>query len=119
MAQKGVFDLLGALARLAGPKPWHLLVAGNGPEEESFRARVRSLGLQNRVTLAGYLNSSLLALAYRGADLFVFPSWSEGFPTVILEAMDAGLPIVTTHLRGAADHLQEGIHACFVPPRDP
>jgi len=43
----------------------------------------------------------------------------EGFPTVILEAMGAGLPIVTTRSRGAPDHLVEGEHVLFVPPHDP
>jgi glycosyltransferase involved in cell wall biosynthesis len=69
--------------------------------------------------MAGYLQGDDLQRAYRSANLFVFPSWREGFPTVITEAMDAGLPIVTTYIRGAADHLKEGVHACFVPPQNP
>jgi glycogen(starch) synthase len=49
----------------------------------------------------------------------VLPRWFDGFPTVIAEAMHAGLPIVTTPLRGMADHLENGINALLVPPRDP
>ncbi|MBI5383776.1 MAG: glycosyltransferase family 4 protein [Verrucomicrobia bacterium] len=117
--EKGIYDLLDALALWCGEQPFHLLMAGQGPEEDAFRGRVAELGLQTRVTLTGYLDSTRLPRAYRAADVFVLPSWSEGFPTVITEAMDAGLPVVTTRLRGAADHLQEGVHACFVPPRAP
>ena len=117
--EKGIYDLLDALARWKGQQPFHLLVAGQGPEEDAFRARIRELGLEANVRLTGYLDNERLRRAYRAADLFVLPSWSEGFPTVITEAMDAGLPVVTTYLRGAADHLQEGVHACFVPPRAP
>jgi glycosyltransferase involved in cell wall biosynthesis len=69
--------------------------------------------------VAGHVNETSLRCAYESADIFVLPSWSEGLPTVLLEAMDAGLPIVTTRIRGAADHLQEGVHACLVPPRNP
>jgi glycosyltransferase involved in cell wall biosynthesis len=49
--------------------------------------------------------------------IFVFPSWDEGFPTVLAEAMDSGLPVVTTHIRGAADHLIPEQNALFVEPR--
>src|SRR5205823_173848 len=68
--------------------------------------------------LPGYLAGAELEAAYREATLFVFPSWVEGFPTVLAEAMDAGLPIVTTRIRGAADHLVAGENALFVEPRD-
>lgn len=117
--EKGIFDLLDALALLGPQTPFHLLVAGGGPDEQAFRSRIGALGLDEKVTLAGYLDAPKLQRAYWSADLFVFPSWREGFPTVITEAMAAGLPIVTTYIRGAADHLKEGTHACFVPPKDP
>jgi glycosyltransferase involved in cell wall biosynthesis len=116
---KGIFDLLEALALMEGRTPFHLLVAGTGAEEQAFKDRIKSLQLQNRVTMAGYLIGDQLWQSYQAADLFVFPSWSEGFPTVITEAMDAGLPMVATHIRGAVDHLQDGVHGRFVPPRDP
>lgn len=117
--EKGVFDLLDAMVLLSAHTPFHLVVAGFGPEEENLRQRISVLGLEGKVTMAGYLQGEDLRRAYRSADLFVFPSWREGFPTVITEAMDSGLPIVTTYIRGAADHLKEGVHACFVPPQNP
>src|SRR5581483_7773435 len=61
-----------------------------------------------------------LAVSYRDADVFVLPTYHpEGFPTAISEAMSAGLPVVTSNVRGNADHLIEGRNALFVPPRDP
>jgi glycosyltransferase involved in cell wall biosynthesis len=117
--EKGIFDLLEAMVILGQQTAFHLLVAGGGPDEQSFRARIHALRLEDKVTLAGYLDAPKLQRAYQSADLFVFPSWREGFPTVITEAMAAGLPIVTTYIRGAADHLKEGVHACFVPPKSP
>jgi glycosyltransferase involved in cell wall biosynthesis len=82
-------------------------------------ALVHSLDLQDRVVMPGYLEGGELEAAYAAAAAFVLPTWwIEGFPTVIAEAMHAGLPIVTTPIRGMADHLEEGTNALFVPPRD-
>jgi glycosyltransferase involved in cell wall biosynthesis len=119
IVEKGIFDLLEALERLNGKIPFHLLMVGSGPAEQDFRSRVQRSGLQDAITVTGHVDDETLRLAYRSADVFVLPSWSEGFPTVLAEAMDAGLPIVTTRIRGAADHLQDGLHAYLVPPRDP
>jgi glycosyltransferase involved in cell wall biosynthesis len=116
--EKGIFDLLEALARALERAACHLAIVGDGDKASEVRRRIRELGIERHVTLRGYLSGSELLAAYREADLFVLPSWSEGFPTVIAEAMNAALPVVTTRIRGAADHLQEGEHALFVAPRD-
>ncbi|MEJ7810901.1 MAG: glycosyltransferase family 4 protein [Gemmatimonadaceae bacterium] len=116
---KGIFGLLDAVAELDASTPWHLLVAGEGEAGARVAERVRALGLEGRVTLAGYLRGDALDAAYRAATVFALPTWwMEGFPTVIAEAMGAGLPIVTTPIRGIADHLKDGVNAVFVPPRD-
>ena len=120
IAEKGVFDTLSAFSLLRQRTRCRLLVVGAGPEEERVAERGRELGLADDIVLAGHLSGDELERAYRAADVFVFPTyWFEGFPTVISEAMAAGLPIVTTRTRGIADHLQEGVNALFVPPRAP
>jgi glycosyltransferase involved in cell wall biosynthesis len=118
--EKGIFDLLEATAILNQQVPCHLVVAGDGPEAQLVRERVADLRLTGCVQVAGYLTGNELAAAYHTATLFVLPTyWAEGFPTVVSEAMDAGLPIVTTRMRGVADHLVEGVNALFVPAHDP
>jgi glycosyltransferase involved in cell wall biosynthesis len=120
MAEKGVFETLEAFARLRVSAPARLVIAGDGPAADQVRARAESLGLADAVRVTGYLGPEELARAYARADVFVLPTyWKEGCPTAILEAMQAGLPVITTALRGAADYLEEGVHALFVPPRDP
>ena len=116
--EKGVFDLIEALSLVNSSVPVHLLVVGDGKETESIKKRIADLKLGKQVILTGYLQGKALQEAYHCADIFVLPSYQEGFPTVIAEAMNAGLPIVTTRIRGAVDHLQEGINTLFVPPRD-
>ena len=118
--EKGIFDTLEAFAVLQARRPCHLVIAGIGPAAEGVASRVAALGLSGSVTLAGLLSHDELVAKYRAADIFVLPTyWAEGFPTVVAEAMSIGLPIVTTRLRGMADHLKEGVNALFVPPRAP
>ena len=117
--EKGIFDLIEALTFVKSSVPVHLLVVGDGKETHLIKKRVSELRFENQVTLTGYLQGNALQKAYHYSDLLVLPTYSEGFPTVIAEAMNAGLPIVTTRIRGAIDHLQEGINTLFVPLRDP
>lgn len=116
--EKGVFDLVEAFADVLEQAQCNLVLVGEGEQERELRARVGRLGLEDRVSMPGYLTGSALGDRYRESTIFVLPSWSEGFPTVLAEAMDAGLPIVTTRIRGAADHLVAGENALFVEPRD-
>jgi len=114
IAPKGIYDLLGAMPRLLQRSPCHLMVAGAG-EDGRVRRLIAELGIGDSVTLVGYLEGPALSAAYRAASVFVLPTyWVEGFPLVVLEALFFGLPIVTTRIRGMADHLSEGVHALFV-----
>ena len=99
-------------------QPCRLVVAGAGPVAEEVGRRIATMGLSDLVDLRGYITGDDLLSAYRDADLFVLPSYREGFPLVVMEAMDHGLPVVTTPIRGCADHLQPGVNALFTPPRD-
>ena len=119
IVDKGIQETLDAFARLTQRLPCKLVVAGDGPLKHEIGTYVRQHGLSDRVTLAGYLSRDEMRQAYLHADLLVLPSYHrEGFPTVVSEAMNAGLPVVTTRAGGIGDHLREGVHALFVPPRD-
>jgi glycosyltransferase involved in cell wall biosynthesis len=121
LPEKGVFDVLDAFALLIESREAHLVIAGAGPAEPELKRRVAEGGLGPYVTLAGHLPPASLAREYAAADAFVLPTYHpvEGFPTVIAEAMGAGLAIVTTRMRGIADHLRNEENALFVPARDP
>jgi glycosyltransferase involved in cell wall biosynthesis len=120
IAAKGIYDLLDAMPVVLRRASVQLLVVGDGPERAALEGRARSLGIDSQVVFTGYLQGAELALAYQRADIFALPSFfAEGFPSSILEAMSAGLPVITTQIRGMADHLVEGVNALFVPVRNP
>lgn len=84
-----------------GPRPWRLLVCGDGPMRSQLEKRVRELGVQEHVELLGYvpIDGGLLEL-YRSSHAFLHVSWTEGFPQVLVEAFASGLPTVATAVGG-------------------
>lgn len=116
---KGVLDLVRAFARLRADRACRLVFVGDGPARDALLDLARTEQVADSVELAGYADDTRLEQLYRDASVFALPtSHPEGFPTVILEAMAAGLPIVTTPVRGAADRLGSGQNALFVEAGD-
>jgi glycosyltransferase involved in cell wall biosynthesis len=95
------------------------MIAGVGPAQDDVSRRIALLGLARDVEMLGYVTGDALDRVYRSADVFVLPSYREGFPLSVMEAMGYGLPVVTTPIRGCVDHLVPDVNALFVPPRDP
>jgi glycosyltransferase involved in cell wall biosynthesis len=86
----------------------HLVIGGRGPLEAELRRRIRSVGLQQHVTLAGYIPEDVLPLYYQCADLFVLPSIDlEGFGLVTLESLACGTPVMATRTGANAELLEE------------
>jgi glycosyltransferase involved in cell wall biosynthesis len=115
--QKGHEHLLEALARTPELHDLALVVVGDGPRRPALEAQARALGLGPRVRFAGTrrdLGDVLAAL-----DVFVLPSLTEGFPTVILEAMAFSLPAVVTDVGGCSEAVETGASGFVVPAADP
>jgi len=106
-----------ALLRASHPAKVCLVVVGDGPERGALEQRSAALGLSDSVLFAG--QRANVAPYYGIADLFVLPSHSEGSPNVLLEAMAAGLPIVSTGVGGAVELVSDGDTALVVGCRDP
>ena len=109
------FDLaLEALARLAPARDAHLLILGEGAERAALEAQAARLGLRGRVHLPGFRPEPARDLA--SADLFVLSSDHEGFGNVILDALQMGVPVISTDcLSGPAEILEGGRHGVLVP----
>lgn len=90
---KRPLDLLEAFAKADLPGVY-LVLAGEGPQRGEVEARVRGLGLTERVRVLGFVNASQLPGFYQAADLFVLPSAYDPCPLVVPEAMFSGLPVI-------------------------
>jgi len=109
--------LLQAFAALCARRAARLVLFGEGPLEQDLRAFAAELGIADRVLFAGYVNDP--AACYAAADLFVLSSTSEGFGNVLIEAMAAGVPVVSTDApHGPREILRDGEFGTLVPVGD-
>ena len=91
----------------------HLVLAGGGPEEEALRDR-----LGEHATFLGWLEGDDLARAYASADIFLFPSRTDTFGQVVLEAQASGLPVIAVDEGGPATLVRDGATG-LLRPSDP
>ena len=116
--RKGVFDLLEAWGALGETFPQARLVLAGTGESEACRRRARELGIEDRVELPGWVGPEEKRELLRRADLFVLPSYTEGIPLSLLEAMAAGLPSIVTPVGGVPNAVSPDREALFVEPGD-
>lgn len=108
--QKAQYLLLDACAGLARKgHGFHLRLVGEGPLRPELEARIRSLGLEDQVTMTGAMPQDAVWEEYRKADIFILSSVSEGSPFVIMEAMACGIPVVAPALHGIPEMIEDGI----------
>jgi glycosyltransferase involved in cell wall biosynthesis len=114
--EKGFSILLRALAILRDRGiAARLTLIGEGPERPALMRDIRDSDLQERVTLLGELPSDAVADRLRTADIFCLPSFSEGLPISIMEAMAIGVPVVATNIAGIPELAMNGCTALTVP----
>lgn len=104
-----------ALAQLDDPR-MHYLICGNGPRRQQLQELVRELDVGERVHFLGYRRDipDMLAMA----DVFCLPSFREGLPLSVMEAMASGTPVVCSRIRGAEDLIDPGQGGVLVTPAD-
>jgi glycosyltransferase involved in cell wall biosynthesis len=114
---KGVLELIEATGRLEGVE---LVLLGrfvDGAENE-IRAAMSAAGLDGRVQLPGEVPLEEVWKHYEAADIFCLPSWTEGFPNTLVEAMMSGLPVVATPVGAIPEVLVDGETGTLTPVRD-
>ena len=116
-AVKGLPVLFEALAIARKTRPdLRLTLIGDGPERRALQAEASLLG--DAVNFVGYQSQDAVALALQRAELLVLPSFAEGVPVVLMEAMAAGRPVVATRIAGIPELVEDGISGILVPPGD-
>ena len=108
---------------LAGPGlaalPWHLVLAGDGPERPGVEAAFARRLPSARVTFTGRAEGEALAGLYAGSDLFVWPAVGEPMGMAMLEAQGHGLPVVAGRTRGVPELVHDGVSGLLVTEGDP
>ena len=116
---KGADLLLDAVAALRGNHPdLRVSILGDGPHGPRIRARAATLGLSDIVTFLGARPSDDVARLLADADLLVLPSFAEGVPVVLMEAMATGIPVIASAIAGIPELVEQGASGLLVPPGD-
>ncbi len=115
--QKDFATLLRAFARLREQRPARLLILGEGPERRRLRALARRLGVARDVAMPGFVRNPFAYMAR--ARVFALSSAFEGLPSVLIQAMACGCPVVSTDCpSGPCEILEQGAHGALVPVGD-
>jgi glycosyltransferase involved in cell wall biosynthesis len=116
--RKGVSDLLAALALPGFDRSGLEVCIAGGGDIDSYRLKAYELGLQATVRFAGWSDQQQVALLMAQADVLVLPSYDEGLPLVILEALANGVAVVCSPVGEIPAVLTDGVTALFVAPGD-
>ena len=118
--EKGVFDLVESGKYICNERPdVSFIFVGKGRDLDRLKQKTKKMGLEDRFKFLGQVEKNRLVEIYQDADIFVFPSYHEGLPAVVLEAMSCGLPVIATDVRGNQDLISAGENGILVPPRSP
>lgn len=112
---KNHITVIRALAKL-GRKDWKYVICGVGLNQDYLLQEAERLELKEHVVLAGYRSD--IPEILNAADIFVFPSFHEGMPVSVLEAMACGLPIICSLIRGNVDIVKDGDNGYLFKPSD-
>ncbi len=117
--EKGLYETIDAVRLLSQEGlPVSLVIAGDGPEFEPAKGHVALHGPPN-VRFLGYMQGEEKQRILRESHLLCFPTYGEGMPNVVIEAMGFGLPIVTRPVGGLVDFFENGTHGLVTPSKDP
>ena len=103
ISRKALPLLLCAVAKLPKDTKWHLDIIGDGPMTFAWKKLTRKLGIEAQCTWHGWLNRDEANRIVSQSDIFVFPSLHEGMPTVVMEALSMGVPVICLDHCGQAD----------------
>jgi glycosyltransferase involved in cell wall biosynthesis len=117
--QKGQLIALDALAELHKTEPCaHLTLIGDGEMRRALEERIEALGLSAQVTLTGWVDEAQILAELNAAHALLMPSFAEGLPMVIMEAMAAGRLVIATYIAGTPELVEHGKTGWLVPAGD-
>ena len=115
---KGIFDLLDVISALRAANPEIRLVCAGDGQLEAVKQYVQHLAIGDAVDFPGWIGPKEKGALMSRAAVFVLPSYAEGMPMSLLEAMAAGLPVITTEVGGIPDVVTDGVTGFLFTPGD-
>lgn len=117
-AFKGVFELLGAFYKVHNRhENTKLMMVGEGEDAQKVKEKVSKLGLDKSVIFVGKISPENIQKFYQMADIFVLPSYTEGLPLVVIEAMACGLPVIASKVGGIPEVISDSENGFLVQPQ--
>jgi colanic acid/amylovoran biosynthesis glycosyltransferase len=118
-AEKGLPVLFEGLRMLSERGyDFQLTLVGDGADRASLEELARKLGIAERLKFTGYVNQEGVREYLQRSDIFILPSFAEGVPVSLMEAMASGVPVVATHVGGVAELVEQEKTGLIVPPAD-
>jgi colanic acid/amylovoran biosynthesis glycosyltransferase len=118
-AEKGVPVLLRSLISLKNDgHRFHLTLLGDGPERTALEMEVKENGLTEMVHFAGFASQETVRDTLQNSDVFILPSFAEGVPVSLMEAMACGVPVIGTNVGGVTELIEHGVSGMVVAPSD-
>lgn len=118
-AVKGLPLLLDCVASLRRRHPeMRLTIVGDGPDRPRLEQQSSELGLTDLVRFAGYQSQDAVSELLSASDVFVLPSFAEGVPVVLMEAMASRLPVISSRIAGIPELVDDEVSGLLVPPGD-
>jgi len=118
--EKGPYELLNAVPLVLEKYcDTSFIFVGDGKELEKLKRKTKEMGIEKNVIFKGYKTGNEKIELFRKSHIFAFPSHSEGFPTVVIEAMAAGLPLIITPVGGLIDAIEDGKQGLIISTKIP
>ncbi len=118
-AEKGVPILFSSLSDLKAKNyDFHLTLLGDGQDRKFLEEQVEQMGLQDYVEFGGFVDQDTIKSTLRNSDIFILPSFAEGIPVALMEAMALGIPVIATYVGGVTELVVDGITGQVVSPSD-
>lgn len=118
LRDKGVYDMVRAFALIAPKFPRAKLVLGGIGDIESVKQLATQLEIPQRISCPGWLDVERKRAAFASSLLFLLPSYIEGMPMALLEAMSWGLPVIATPVGGIPQVVEHGVSGLLISPGD-
>lgn len=114
--QKGQLCLLQALSRLrAAGVPFEMVLAGDGPLRPEIEQAIQQQDLGGQVRITGWISNEAVRKQILDARALILPSFAEGLPVVLMEALALGRPVVSTYVAGIPELVEDGVNGWLVP----